>query len=139
MNPFGSEFACKDNPQGKCVSTQAAYDESRGRGIAKETVKDKEGDGECCLDVKKNDTGAKTPVVPAAPGEISYREASMAKMAKLLKSPTTPMVVPPTVMRVLVLPYQGDDDDLLMPRYVYFMTEKAKWIVGDYLVRTEGE
>lgn len=134
FNPYDSEFSCNASPNGRCVTPQQAYDESRGKIAVKETTSD---DCPDCVDVKKDAPKNKQKSeLPAKPGgELTYREASMSKMASLLKNPTTPMVVPPTIMRVLIMPYQNDDEELLMPRFVYVMVDKPKWIVGDYLAK----
>ncbi len=54
-------------------------------------------------------------------------------MQRLLDDPVTPVVVPPTAMRVLFLPYPGDDHELYMPRYVFMFVDEPKWLLGDYL------
>jgi conjugal transfer pilus assembly protein TraV len=36
-------------------------------------------------------------------------------------------------MRVLLLPYKGEGGELFMPRYVYFMADDPRWIMGGYL------
>jgi conjugal transfer pilus assembly protein TraV len=62
-----------------------------------------------------------------------YQEALYKELAGLLKEPLTPIVAPPKVMRVLLLPYKGDSNELYMLRYIYFFVEEPKWILGDYL------
>ena len=49
-----------------------------------------------------------------------YQEALYKELAGLLKEPITPVVAPPKVMRVLLLPYKGDANELYMLRYIYF-------------------
>lgn len=65
--------------------------------------------------------------------ETAYRDASLAKAAKLLKEPVTPVVIPPLVMRVLILPRKGEDGELNMAQYSYIMVDQARWSMGDYL------
>lgn len=62
-----------------------------------------------------------------------YREASYNKLAKLIRDPVTPMVKPPEVMRILVFPYEDDDDALNMLQYTYVMLDRPKFVFGDYL------
>jgi conjugal transfer pilus assembly protein TraV len=123
LNPYESDFQCPDTDRGKCVSVQDAYTESAKKNYAKEhkdelkSEKPNEGDALESQHKKNND----------------YQEALYKELAGLLKEPLTPMVAPPKVMRVLLLPYKGDSNELYMIRYVYFFVEEPKWILGDYL------
>lgn len=128
MNPFSSDFTCPGTDKGKCVEMKVAYDESRGKKTTSQPLPES---------TRAQQEGGADPL-PVATGEGHYTDAKFEKMAKLLKSPATPIVVPPTVMRVLIMPYQGDEEELLMPRYVYVMVDKPKWIVGDYLMKETG-
>lgn len=65
--------------------------------------------------------------------ETAYRDASLAKAAKLLKEPVTPVVIPPLVMRILILPRKGEDGELNMAQFSYIMVDKPRWAMGDYL------
>lgn len=83
---------------------------------------------------------AKAETLPPASGyavrprpETAYREASLAKAAKLLKEPVTPVVIPPLVMRILILPRKGEDGELNMAQFSYVMVDKPRWAMGDYL------
>ncbi len=67
-----------------------------------------------------------------------YRSALYDKFSGLLKEPQTPIVAPPKVMRVLLLPYTGQENEFYMLRYVYFFVDKPRWILGDS-VTAEGE
>ncbi|WP_224962486.1 TraV family lipoprotein [Geomonas subterranea] len=83
---------------------------------------------------------AKVEAPAPAPGyavrpkpETAYREASLAKAAKLLKEPVTPVVIPPLVMRILILPRKGEDGELNMAQFSYVMVDKPRWAMGEYL------
>jgi conjugal transfer pilus assembly protein TraV len=123
LNPYESDFQCPDTDRGKCVSVQDAYGESIQKNSSTEnkdevkSEKPKEGNALESQDKKNND----------------YQEALYRELAGLLKEPLTPIVAPPKVMRVLLLPYKGDSNELYMIRYVYFFVEEPKWILGDYL------
>jgi conjugal transfer pilus assembly protein TraV len=41
------------------------------------------------------------------------------------------MLQPPKILRVLLLPYKGEDNELFMTRYVYVKIEDSKWILTD--------
>lgn len=85
---------------------------------------------------EKQDKAAPVPVATLAvrpKPETAYRDASLAKAAKLLKEPVTPVVIPPVVMRILILPRRGEDGELNMAQFSYVMVDKPKWAMGDYL------
>jgi conjugal transfer pilus assembly protein TraV len=50
------------------------------------------------------------------------------RLAQLLKEPQAPMIVPPRIVRVLILPYKGGED-LFMARYAYLQVESARWVL----------
>jgi conjugal transfer pilus assembly protein TraV len=66
-----------------------------------------------------------------------YQRAVNKKLAIMLKAPNTPLIAPPQVMRVLVLPYKGDMNELYMMRYIYLLIDDPKWVVGNYLIDAE--
>jgi conjugal transfer pilus assembly protein TraV len=43
------------------------------------------------------------------------------------------VVVPPQVMRVLILPYTGDERELYMYRYVYMFVDEPRWLLKNPL------
>lgn len=111
LNPYAGTFNCPETYNGKCVSVENAYYESKGSVIGP----------------------------PGQPASSDYQEALYARMAGLLKEPETPMVVPPKVMRVLMLPYEGKDDELYLYRYAYIFTDRPRWILTDPLKTPTGE
>lgn len=120
LNPYKSDFQCPETDKGKCVSVQDAYIESIQKNYNKDEVKSerlKEGDEPRPQDKKNND----------------YHESLYRELSGLLKEPLTPMVAPPKVIRVLLLPYKGDANELYMIRYIYFFVDEPRWILGDYL------
>ncbi len=111
LNPYAGDFNCPETDNGKCVSVEDAYYESKGRLIG-------------------------------TPGQFEssdYQEALYGRMAGLLKEPETPMVVAPKVMRVLMLPYEGQDEELYLYRYAYMFTDRPRWIMTDPLKTSQGE
>jgi conjugal transfer pilus assembly protein TraV len=113
LNPSPSDFNCPDTDPGKCDSVRTAYEESKG--IVPPAAAAGSGDG-----------------------RDLYREALYSRFAGLLREPETPMVVPPRVMRVLLLPYRGAEGELYMLRYAYLFVEEPRWILGDQ-TRLAGE
>ena len=126
MNPYNDDFTCKGGPPGKCAPTADIYGEVVG--LKKPATQ---------TDIVQQ---SGLPVLSApSTNESAYREAEMAKAARLLKQPITPVIVPPLVMRVLILPYQGEGGELNMMRYAYIMADKPRWVMGDYLVKQQEE
>lgn len=105
LNPYTGDFKCPKTYNGKCVSVSDAYDESLGK--------------------------APEPGPQTGPG--LFRGALYDRMAGLLKEPEPPMVVPPKVMRVLMLPYEGQDEELYLFRYAYIFTDRPRWVLTDPL------
>lgn len=124
LNPYRSDFTCPQKENGKCVSVDAAYDESLKQG-----KKSQESTG--IIEPPAGDKGATE--APVTKSELLYREEVNRKLAGLLREPVAPLVAPSQVVRVLVLPYRGEGGELFMSRYVYFFAEEPQWIVGDYL------
>jgi conjugal transfer pilus assembly protein TraV len=127
LNPYKSEFTCPQKENGKCVSVDAAYDESLSKG--KDLRKNSES-----VATTNNPEREKSGGTSLGPkGELLYREEVNRKLAGLLREPVTPLVAPSQVVRVLLLPYRGDGGELFMSRFVYFIAEEPRWIMGGYL------
>jgi len=124
LNPYKSEFTCPQKENGKCVGVENAYDES---------LKTMKGGKENPEKSRKNVSEKASGGGSAKGGELLYQEEVYRKLAGLLREPVTPLVAPPKVVRVLLLPYRGEGGELFMPRYVYFMAEDSRWIMGGYL------
>jgi conjugal transfer pilus assembly protein TraV len=111
LNPYAGEFNCPETANGKCVSVPDAYDEAT--------------------------SGAAPPGQPRA-GDQEYQSVLYRKLTGLLQAPDTPLVVPPKVMRVLLLPYEGDQDELYLTRYAYIFTDRPRWVLTDPAAGPEG-
>lgn len=122
FNPYNDNFTCPRTFNGKCVSPTSAYQESL-------EGKEKEDEGPL-----KSGRGKEKEVLMT---EASYQSALYERLAGLLREPTTPMIAPPQVMRVLVLPYKGEGARLYMPRYVYILVEEPKWVLGNQWLNEE--
>ena len=118
MNPYGDEFACPGYDKGQCVQVESAYRQSM----------DKKKEPPLSRNGSPADTGN---------SETMYQREVNRKLAGLLKKPNTPLLAPPKVMRVLMLPYKGDLNELYMMRYVFIMADEPRWVIGDYLVEQE--
>lgn len=151
--PYDSKFACEGTQDfGKCMDVQTAYEDALGTAQTTED-RDKAGKNAPKWDYRgatpksnapsptlqrKRADGRKTTqvaFVPASTAEF-YRQRQYRELAQLIEEPVTPIVQPPKVLRTLIVSYSAGDS-LYMPRYVYFLADEAKFVLGDYL-RGEG-
>lgn len=70
--------------------------------------------------------------------ESLYEKEVKEKVVRLLAKPPTPVKVPDTILRVLILPYVGSDGSLNTMKYVFFKVEEGKWVIGNYLIERKG-
>ncbi len=147
LNPYESSFSCPESYNGKCVSVQTAYSESSGDAVkAKDAVADpshencgpeSENPG-ACTESRMESAGA-NPSSKENGVLTKYRAALFDKFTGLLKEPVSPVVAPPKTMRVLLLPYTGQDNEFYMLRYVYFFVDEPRWLLGDTVSSGEEE
>ena len=103
VNPYEENFRCRaKDDAGQCIDTPSAYRQARVPEAATET---------------NNASQDK------AQGE-RYRA-----ITDLLQAPETPLLSPPRILRVLLLPYRGEDNELFMTRYAYLEIEPAEWVL----------
>ena len=106
VNPYEEDFKCRAaDDTGKCVDTPKAYEEARYPDTAKE--------------------GSTTKLDQQVPN-TRYK-----LLAGLLENEKKPLLQPPKILRVLLLPYRGENDELFMTRYVYLKIEDSQWILTD--------
>ncbi|MFN3263484.1 MAG: TraV family lipoprotein [Aquificaceae bacterium] len=77
------------------------------------------------------------PQQPASqePRENLYNKEVQEKLTKLLRETPTPLRVPDTIVRVLVLPYVDEKGNLNAQKYIFFRAEEGRWILGEYLLQ----
>ena len=120
FNPYHSQFMCPNPYPGKCVPLKQAYEESK---------KNVEPGNESEKKDKKSDI-SENKIKESSEEEYIYRTEFYKEMASILKQPSTPFVVPPKVMRVLILPYTTKSNTLEMSRYVYFFATLPRWVLN---------
>ncbi len=110
INPYEENFKCRaKDSEGKCVDTPSAYKDARyPSAIAA-------GAGENSINIS----------------QLDAQNSRYKTLADLLENPEAPLLNPPKILRVLVLPYKGDNNELFMTRYAYLEIEKAQWILTD--------
>ena len=107
MNPYEENFKCRaKDSEGKCVDTPAAYKEAR--------LPDNQG----------TDSSTST-------SRIEAQNSRYKTLVDLLEAPETPVLNPPRILRVLLLPYKGENNELFMTRYAYLEIEPAQWVLTE--------
>lgn len=108
VNPYEENFRCKaKDSDGKCLDTPTAYREARLP------------DGQ---DIEKNSIN------------ISHVEAQNSRykaLTDLLEAPENPVLNPPKILRVLLMPYKGENNELFMTRYAYLEIEPSQWVLTE--------
>ena len=107
VNPYEENFKCRaKDSEGKCVDTPSAYKEAR--------IPDNQGTN------SSNSTS-----------QIEAQNGRYKTLVDLLEAPETPILNPPRILRVLLLPYKGENNDLFMTRYAYLEIEPAQWVLTE--------
>ena len=107
VNPYEENFKCRaKDSEGKCVDTPSAYKEAR-------------------LPDNQN-TNSSTST-----SQIEAQNSRYKMLADLLEAPETPVLNPPRILRVLLLPYKGENNELFMTRYAYLEIEPAEWVLTE--------
>jgi conjugal transfer pilus assembly protein TraV len=135
LNPYKSEFACGDGTHsfnGNCESVEDAYNDSV-KGIDARQLDPKWKEKRAQWEKKNKDlVDLRKQIDDAAPNvheAIGYREALFNEMKGVLQAPETPLLVPPTPVRILVLDSVGGEEGALYtsPHYVWVILDKPKW------------
>ena len=108
INPYNEDFKCRaKDDSGKCIDTPTAYKEAR------------------YPEAKEGQPG------PADAMKKAAQDKRYQILTELLQEPKKPVLQPPKILRVLLLPYQGEQEELFMTRFVYVKIEDSKWILTD--------
>ena len=106
VNPYEENFRCKaKDSEGKCLDTPTAYKEARLP------------DGQ----VSENSNAS----------QIEAQNSRYKALTDLLEAPETPVLNPPKILRVLLLPYKGENNELFMTRYAYLEIEPSQWVLTE--------
>ncbi len=108
VNPYDENFHCRaKDTEGKCTDTPGAYVDARqgpqtmGQAYSTSNIRQEAKDSQ-------------------------YRA-----IAGLLDEPKAPLLKPPKILRILILPYRGERNELFMSRYAYLEVEKPSWVLTD--------
>jgi conjugal transfer pilus assembly protein TraV len=134
MNPYSEEFSCPQMEKGKCVPIQQAYLESLQEKkqdflyMPTPSIESKQKGNETSFSMQNI-----FPQDPFLETYSKYNEALMKKLQQMLESPKTPVLVPPQVVRVLILPYAVERDTFYGERYAYIIVEGPQWVFHNIL------
>lgn len=147
LNPYEDEFNCPYTDEGMCTSVKNAYNKSfevdpdseeevcpdgncdkafRENNIADETA----GQEPAEENVQKKKSDVKPAPQPRASAKAVYQEKKYEILAGLIQEEEPPIVVPPEVVRVLVLSYTGAKNEMFGFRYAYFFGTQPEWMLS---------
>ena len=107
VNPYEENFHCKaKDSDGKCMDTPTAYKEAR---------------------LPDGQLSEATPNT----SQIEAQNSRYKALTDLLEAPETPVLNPPKILRVLLLPYKGENNELFMTRYAYLEIEPSEWVLTE--------
>jgi len=141
MNPYSEEFTCPQAEKGKCVPIKQAYLESLQS--SQETLLYTPTPTATSQADKQKENGTSFSVQSIFPQDNfieaygKYNEALLKKLQQILENPKTPVLIPPQVVRVLILPYAADRDTFYAERYAYIIVEEPQWVFHNILNREE--
>ena len=109
LNPYNENFKCRAKDEaGECIDTPTAYQKAR---------------------YPKAETEETTTSADTAREELQNNRYRI--VSELLQEETKPLLQPAKILRVLLLPYKGEDEELFMSRYVYLKIEDSQWVLTD--------
>lgn len=109
LNPYNEDFKCRaKDDAGECIDTPTAYQKARHPEI----------------DAEPTPASANT-------AQQELQDNRYRIVAELLQEETKPLLQPAKILRVLLLPYKGEDEELFMSRYVYLKIEDSQWVLTD--------
>ena len=130
VNPYEENFKCRTRDDaGKCISTSSAYKEARFPdvdNVSETSCTNVSGDTIPCPPAITAESGIRTSI-----NQLTAQNSRYKALTELLTEPDKPMLEPPKIMRVLMLPYKGENDELFMTRYVYLKLKESQWVLTD--------
>jgi len=109
LNPYNESFKCRARDDaGECIDTPSAYQKAR---------------------YPEQPTQSEFPLVQTEQHQLQDNRYRL--VSELLEEETKPLLQPPKILRVLLLPYKGEGEELFMSRYVYLKVEDSQWVLTD--------
>ena len=136
VNPYEENFKCRTRDDaGKCISTPSAYKEARfpdADNASETSCTNANGDTIACPPATTDESNIfVTKVSKTSTNQLTAQNSRYKALTALLAEPDKPMLEPPKIMRVLMLPYKGENDELFMTRYVYLKLKESQWVLTD--------
>lgn len=125
FNPYEDEFQCPETYNGKCISLGNAYRESV-EGI--DYNKPENCSGKDCND----NNGFEAVRRKSHEARLIFQEKMYQRLTGLINEPEPPVVVPPKVVRVLILSYTDQQNVMLGYRHAYFFATQPKWMFSTH-------
>ena len=131
FSAYDSDFSCKNSDHGGCEHPLKAYENARAAEVVDHSKNS---------DVPETTTHEEGIHTPHVSNYESYQDAVYGELQGLVSEPDTPIIAPAKIVRTLILPYTDPKQSsrLYMPRYVYSVLESSKFVLGDYLIRSNG-
>lgn len=125
FNPYESEYRCKGRGNdGKCLSTGEAYKESLGDSSGNNSSGvDYNNDKKEVVEGKKD----KDAVSPTPSPQAVYDKNRYGLMTELVNEAKPPIVVPPDIVRVLILPYVDSSNNMNSSKFVFYFAKEPQW------------
>jgi len=132
ITPYESKFSCPPTYGGLCESPIDAYHDSVN-GIDprqldpkwKEKRAEWEEKNKALIEARKRAALQRSGTSSEAP---TYRAELFKELRDLIEAPETPVVIPPKIVRALVLG-TPDGKMYVAPHYVFFMLDEPRWVL----------
>ncbi len=132
FNPYDDAFQCPETDEGACTSIPSAYQ----RSLAGKNETD-----ECktCAEHQDGQAPKSVKTQSSADSKSLYQEKRLETFKALLEEDRPPIVVPPEVVRVLVMSYTGQENEMFGSRYIYFFASESSWLLSNGVEPEQGE
>lgn len=128
VNPYKGEFTCPQAEPGKCVGIPQAYVEVLNATHNQTDIVTN------FMNMLYQQEGRSSKEFLLTPAEERYIESLYDKLSGLLKDPSTPVISPPKVVRVLILPYSTSEGKVFnSARYAFVIIDDPKWVLQNII------
>ncbi len=122
-NANGEKIPCPDKGENSGAAA--------GGGAGGSTTECRDVEGAIIPCPQSQDNITMTKVSKTNINQLTAQNSRYKALTELLEEPDKPMLEPPKIMRVLMLPYKGESDELFMTRFVYLKLKDSQWILTD--------
>ncbi|BBO87490.1 hypothetical protein DSCOOX_13470 [Desulfosarcina ovata subsp. ovata] len=133
FNPYDDAFQCPDVDEGTCTGIPDAYRRSLDENPPADLPCDD------CTAAVENDMPDESGQATPADARRIYLQKRFEKLRALIADDHPPIVVPPEVVRVLVLSYTGNENEMFGFRYIYFFATEPAWLLSTTIEENPGD